>query len=118
MCEVCERLDGWLMTWRVAGALGFWWRPVKEAPSGADWMKAGMPAFQLLKRGSVNVNGVECPLLEIQSGGPEGRLLQAMTAYVIKGKTAFTLTASQMAGLPYSEVRKEYLAIFNSVKLV
>ena len=80
-------------------------------------MKGGLPSFQLLKKGTVAIGGVEVPMVEIQSAGPEGRLLQAMIAYVIKGTTAFTLSASQMAGLPYNEVRKEYLAIFSSLKI-
>jgi hypothetical protein len=79
-------------------------------------MKAGMMGFQLLKKSTVNIAGKDCPLYEIQSAGPEGRLLQALTAYFVHGKTAFTLTASQMAGLPFNEVKKEYLAIFASAK--
>ncbi len=80
-------------------------------------MKGGLQNFQLMKRSTVAVGGEECPLLEIQSAGPEGRLLQAMTAYVVKGTTAFTLSASQMAGIPYQDSRKEYLAIFSSLKV-
>ena len=80
-------------------------------------MKTGMTGFQLLKRSTATIGGKECPVFEIQSGGPEGRLLQALTAYVVHGKTAYTFTASQMAGLPFSEVKKEYLAIFSSAKI-
>lgn len=80
-------------------------------------MKQGLQGFSLMKRSTTPVGNTECPLLEIQSSGPEGRLLQAMTAYFVKDKLAFTLSASHMAGIPYQDTRKEYLAIFASITL-
>lgn len=80
-------------------------------------LQKNLPNFQLLKRGEANVGGRMCPLVETQSTGPEGRLLNSITAYLIVGRMAYTLSASQLAGLPYQDARGEYLAIMASVRV-
>lgn len=79
-------------------------------------LKQSMPNFQILKEGTLMIGGTECPMFEAQSTGPQGRLLNSMTAYYLSGRTAFTLSASHLAGLPYQDTRKEYLSIIQSFK--
>lgn len=79
-------------------------------------LQKNLPNFQLLKRGETHVGGRVCPLVETQSTGPEGRLLNSMTAYFVVGRMAYTLSASQLAGLPYQDARSEYLAILASFR--
>ncbi len=80
-------------------------------------LKQTMPNFEVLKQGTVTIDGVECPMFEAQSTGPDGRLLNSMTAHYVNGRTAYTLSASHLAGLPYSDTRKEYLAIIGSFRV-
>jgi hypothetical protein len=77
-------------------------------------LKASMPGFQVLKQGEIEIGGKTCPMFEAQSAGPDGRLLNSMTCYVIKDRTAFTLSASHLAGLPFSDTKKEYAKIIQS----
>ena len=77
-------------------------------------LKGTMPGFQVLKQGSLSVAGQDCPMFEAQSSGPGGRLLNSMTVYAVKGKLAYTLSASHLAGLPFSDTKKEYTKIIES----
>ena len=74
----------------------------------------GMPNFKILKRGTVTIGGKESPMFEAQSTGPEGRLLNSITAYYVSGTTAYTLSGSNLAGLPFQDCRKEYISIIES----
>jgi hypothetical protein len=92
--------------------------PQTDAQAFADQqvqvLKQSVPDFQLTQQGVMNVGGMDCPMLEAQSAGPEGRLVQMMLVYAVKGNTAYSLSASNLAGLPYSESKKEYAEIIAS----
>lgn len=88
--------------------------PKEYADKQIQILKGSMPGFQVLKQGSLAVGGVDCPMFEAQSAGPEGRLLNSMTVYMVKGKTAYTMSASHLAGLPFSDTKKEYAKILES----
>lgn len=79
-------------------------------------LKQTLPGFKLLGQGTTTVGGVTCPMIEAQSTGPEGRLLNSMTVYALDGRTAYTLSASNLAGLPYQDSKKEYLSIMESFR--
>lgn len=79
-------------------------------------LKQTLPGFKLLAQGTTSVGGQTCPMVEVQSTGPEGRLLNSMTVYALDGRTAYTLSASNLAGLPYQDCKKEYLAIIASFR--
>lgn len=79
-------------------------------------LKQTLPGFKLLSQGTAKVAGMTCPMIEAQSTGPEGRLLNSMTVYALDGRTAYTLSASNLAGLPYQDCKKEYLAIIESFR--
>lgn len=82
----------------------------EEVPEGTDVdafaarqleaIKESMPDFQITRQSTTNIDNVECPVIEAQSAGPEDRLLNMMVTYRVRGTTAFTLSASRLAGLP------------------
>lgn len=80
-------------------------------------LKQSMQNFEVVKQGSLNIGGQECPMFEAQSSGPEGRLLSSLTAYLVKDNVAYTFSASHLAGLPYQETRAEYVKIIESFRL-
>src|SRR5690606_22461327 len=79
-------------------------------------LKQTLPGFKLLAEGTATAGGARCPMIEAQSTGPEGRLLNSMTVYALHGRTAYTLSASNLAGPPYQDCKKEYLAIIESFR--
>ena len=78
-----------------------------------------MPGYKRLKAETIKIDGVDCPLLESQGNGPDGMLVVSLNCYVpsTEDKMIYTLSASNMAGLPFAETRPEYVTIFESFKI-
>lgn len=74
-----------------------------------------MPGFTRVKTSTLEIDGQAVPLIEARSTGPGGMLVQNIIAYLIKGSSAFTLSATHLLGPRFEEHRNEFVDIFKSV---
>lgn len=80
-------------------------------------MKQHMEGFQCVKRETIDLAGVEAPLFEIRSIGPQGALFAGFVAIRVDGRTAYNLSGSHFAGEVFDGARSEFLRIFQSLAL-
>jgi len=73
-----------------------------------------MAGFKLVKRGSIEIGGQSCPLIEAQAMGPGGMLYGQLIAYFVRGEDAWALSGTHVFGPPFESARAEYAAVFRS----
>jgi len=66
-----------------------------------------------VKSGTLTIDGVQSPVIETETVGPKGLPLQSMIAYVKKGDTVFTLTATNIKH-SFADARAEFTEILKS----
>ena len=98
--------------------------PIEKETSVDDYAAAqianltqGATGFKVIEQTTVEGSASEIPIIICQAPGPGGRLLNTVSGYFVIETTAYTISASHLAGLPFNTHKQEYIDIIKSLAI-